>query len=1066
MLGNDAHGLRLGLDIGTNSIGWWLYETENRQIRRAVDGGVRIFSDGRDPQSGTSLAVDRRQARAMRRRRDRYLRRRQALLREMVACGLLPSDSEERKKLTLLNPYVIRARALDEKVEIHELGRALFHINQRRGFKSNRKTDSRDNEAGKIKQGTKRLEDEIARVAARTYGEFLNKRQSSAIVQHQTPAVRTRMHPLQGLNEPDQEGYEFYPDRKHLEEEFNFIWSAQQAFYPQLLTNDLRQRIHRIIFHQRPLKPPKVGRCLFLDEERLPKAHPLASRRTLMETVNHLRIVEPGEPDKPLSPSQRKVILDALDYKKPTKSKTSMKIYFKQLRSKIGLLQSQSFNLDTESRDAIACDQVLATMSHPDRWGNSWRDMNREDQWKVISLLIREQDERKLIAALNNDWGLDEERARKVMNADLPEGYTRIGLTATRKILAALEEDVITYSQAVEKCGWHHSDHRFEESLSRLPYYGEVLDRHVIPGTQDRQDDDITRFGRITNPTVHIGLNQLRRLVNKIIGTYGKPDEIVVELARELKQSDKQKKELQKRNKKGREDAEQRGKKLEEFGQSNNGQNRALLRMWEELAEDSLARRCPYSGKTISATMLFDGSCDIDHILPYSRTLDDSPANKTICIRELNRKKGNQTPWEAWGRTPQWEVIQANLKNLPQSKRWRFHDDAMDKWKDEEKFLDRALVDTQYLSRIAYAYLNTLYDARDGKRQVWVVPGRLTEMLRRHWGLNSLLSPAPGQSEHQKNRTDHRHHAIDAAVIAATDQALIKRISDAAKQLEIMGADGVARSTSPPWEGFRREVGQVVQDMTVSHRVDHGKLGNSSRTKGKDSTSGQLHNETAYGLAEPDSNQVAFRVPIEKFADKPKLIDDIRDQRLKTEMLDALDGLSDKKERLAALADYARHSGTYRGIRRVRISETIEVIKIRDKDGREYKGYKPDGNYCYEIWELPSGKWVAQVPTMFHAHQGNFAPKPHPAAKRVMRLYKKDALILSHPSRGLLIVSVVKFVRDGRLTLAPHNEANTSKRHKNKEDPFEFLEASPLKLKKWGARRIRVDEIGRREHSP
>lgn len=1057
---NRTRGLRLGLDIGTNSIGWWLYETEGRQIKRVIDGGVRIFSDGRDPQSKTSLAVDRRLARGMRRRRDRYLRRRQALLRELVASGLLPPDPQERKRLTLLDPYSIRAKALDEEVEPYELGRALFHINQRRGFKSNRKTDGKDNEAGKIKQGTKRLEDEMTRSGARTYGEFLHKRQDSAIVQHQTPPVRTRMRILQGLNEPDQEGYEFYPDRKHLEAEFDSIWRAQQAFNPRLLTDELREKLHRIIFHQRQLKPPKVGRCLFLDEDRLPKAHPLASRRTLMETANHLRITTPGEPNRALTHSQRTKILTALDFKKPTKSKSSMKLSFKQLHSKIGLQQSQSFNLETEARDGIACDQVLAVMSHPNRWGESWRHMSWEEQWRVISLLIDEQDEQKILATLVTDWELEEEKARNVMNADLPEGYTRIGLTATRRILAELEAELITYSQAVEKCGWHHSDHRLLEGLTELPYYGEVLDRHVIPGTQDPKDDDITRFGRITNPTVHIGLNQLRRLVNKITKVYGKPDEIVVEVARELKHSDEQKKLFQKRNKKGREHAEERGRKLEELGQPNNGANRALLRMWEELSEDCMARRCPYSGEKISPTMLFDGSCDVDHILPYSRTLDDSPANKTICIREFNRQKRNLTPWEAWGGTPKWDVIQSNLKNLPRNKRWRFLDDAMDKWKDEEKFLDRALVDTQYLSRIANTYLSTLYDASDGKRHVWVVPGRLTEMLRRHWGLNSLLTDADTGAANQKNRTDHRHHAIDAAVIAATDQALVKRISDAARQMETEGAEDAARKTPAPWDRFRADVREAVNKIVVSHRTDHGRIGAASGLRGQDSTSGQLHNETAYGLTGPDSNEVTFRVPIEQFAEKQGRIARVRDERLKRDLSIVLEGISDKNQASAALAEFARSSGTYHGIRRARISETIEVIKIRDKDGKEYKGYKPDSNHCYEIWQLPNGKWVPQTLTTFEAHSGHQDVKPHPAARRIMRLYKKDVLHIDHPERGGLFVNVAQLSAK-MLCLAPHNEANVDSRDRDKTDPFKFFRPAPSTLQRWKAQLVRIDEIGK-----
>lgn len=96
--------LRLGLDIGTNSIGWWLYELAEGRPVRVVDGGVRIFSDGRDAKTRASLAVDRRIARGMRRRRDRYLRRRAALTRRMAAAGLMPADPIQAKELQALDP--------------------------------------------------------------------------------------------------------------------------------------------------------------------------------------------------------------------------------------------------------------------------------------------------------------------------------------------------------------------------------------------------------------------------------------------------------------------------------------------------------------------------------------------------------------------------------------------------------------------------------------------------------------------------------------------------------------------------------------------------------------------------------------------------------------------------------------------------------------------------------------------------------------------------------------------------------------------------------------------------
>jgi len=148
--------MRLGLDIGTNSIGWWIYATDGGEITSVVDGGVRIFSDGRDPKSGASLAVDRRLARSQRRRRDRYLRRKAALMKRMAEAGLMPADPQDAKALERLDPYALRASGLDEALLLTHFGRALFHLNQRRGFKSNRKTDRGDNESGKIKDATKR----------------------------------------------------------------------------------------------------------------------------------------------------------------------------------------------------------------------------------------------------------------------------------------------------------------------------------------------------------------------------------------------------------------------------------------------------------------------------------------------------------------------------------------------------------------------------------------------------------------------------------------------------------------------------------------------------------------------------------------------------------------------------------------------------------------------------------------------------------------------------------------------------------------------------------------------
>jgi CRISPR-associated endonuclease Csn1 len=1056
--------MRLGLDIGTNSIGWWLYATEGTEITEIIDGGVRIFSDGRDPKSKASLAVDRRAARAQRRRRDRYLRRKAALMKRMAAVGLMPADPVEAKALELLDPYALRAEGLDRALPLTHFGRALFHLNQRRGFKSNRKTDRGDNESGKIKDATARLDQAMMTKGARTYGEFLHMRRAAATDPKNVLTVRTRLSIARRDNaEKEEAGYDFYPDRRHLSEEFAKLWAAQAAYFPEALTDDLRDEMSVIIFHQRPLKTPEVGMCLFTDEKRIPSSHPLNQRRILLETVNALRVAALGEPARKLSREERDMIIHALDNRPFTKNLSGMSMKLKALGKVIKLRPEQSFTLESANRDAISCDPVRASLSNPDRFGPRWSMLDADAKWEVVQRIRAVQSESEhdeLVKWLIITHGLDRDHAEAVAHAPLPEGYGRLGLTATKNILAALQADVIPYSAAVAACGWHHSDGRTGEVLLNLPYYGQILNRHVIPGTYDENDDDVTRYGRITNPTVHIGLNQLRRLVNRIISVYGKPDEIVVELARDLKLSEDQKRDVQRDIKKNTDAAIVRGKKLEEMGVADTGANRMVLRLWESLGEDVMARNCPYSGKRISAAMLFDGTCDVDHILPYSRTLDDGFANRTLCLKEFNRHKTNKTPWEAWGNTPAWDAIEANLKNLPGNKAWRFAPDAIERFQGENDFSARALKDTQYLSRIARAYLDALYDGADHESHVWVVPGRLTEMLRRHWGLNSLLPDRDGAVK-AKNRTDHRHHAIDAAVVGATDRAIIKRISDMAQKDEVNGAENVARSVPPPWDDFRTDIKSQLDRIIVSHRADHGRIDLAARRTGKDSTSGALHEATALSII--DDQNVAVRIPLLSLSaahfEEGGRSGWVRDPQLRAALHIATNG-KESKAFEAAVLSFAAKPGPYHGISRVRIVKPLQhTARVYVPADLPIKAYQGGSNHRYEVWQLPGGKVVHYVVSMFEAHQGKMT-RPHPAAKRIHKFMKGDLVWLEESKFGPVIATVEKFNGKGVIELVPHNEANASDRYrKTKEDLYVRLGAATLLKAK--ARRVHVDEMGR-----
>lgn len=1071
---------RLGVDLGTNSLGWAALRLEGTPGKYHATGivgaGSRIFSDGRDPKSGASLAVDRRDARAMRRRRDRFQQRQRALMAHLVKDGLFPADSDERRKLEVLDPYKLRARALDEALTLPELGRAIWHLNQRRGFKSNRKTDTPDkpgDDSGKIKVGVGRLRTEMDKAGARTFGEWLHMRRVDRTPERPDGLwVRTRLRAETGEDAKGQ-GYDFYPGRDLLEEEFDEIWSKQVESHPDVLTPEVHDRLREIVFHQRPLKQPKVGTCTFgSGEARLAKAHPLFQRRRLLEEVNALKIVRPGQVAERLTPEQRDLLL--------LKLKGKGKVSFETLRKVLKLEPEARFNKESENRTDLKGDEVIAAMVSKSRLGDRWYHLSDDEQREIVERLEAAESDADVAAFqgwASERFNLTADQAAGLSTARLPQGHGRFGETVTRGLIDALTHDrtpdghVIVYSEAVERLGYHHSDFRTGEILDELPPYPEVLDRHLMPGSGDVSETDVfARLGRLTNPTVHIGLNQLRRTVNKLIERYGPPAEIAIELARELKLTDDEKKRRNRENNENRLAAEQRTRKL--LGLNRDGQpegdklaedtgaNRAILKLWEELDGNAVGRQCVYTGQVISPSMLFDGRAEVDHILPFAATLDDSNANKIVCLREANRFKRKMSPFQRWGGTPEWDEIAERASRLPRNKRWRFEPDAMDRHKDNGGFLARQLVDTQYLARLAREYLSSLYPGEgEGSSDVWVSPGKLTEMVRRKLGLNDLLPDHnfAGGADQPKNRLDHRHHAIDAIVIAIVDRGMLNNIARVSGQ---EGQEGRERIKIPePWSDFRADVADAVRRIVVSHRPDHGTAGH-----GTGSTAGRLHNDTAYGLTgekDPKGNTIVVRrKPLGSL--KPGDLASVRDPDLRAALYTHTEGL-DGKAFEQALASFPRLAPLqFRGTRRVRVTEALSVIPIRGRDGRPYKAYKGDSNYGYEVWELPNGKWQANVVSMFDAHQPGAAARPHPAARKVLSLHQNDLVAIERTPGDVALMRVVKFGQDGRLYLAEPQESGALKaRDADKADPFRYTDAFPAKQKAWRLRKVSVDEIGR-----
>lgn len=1034
---------RLALDLGSTSLGWAMLRLNSQNEPCAViKAGVRIFSDGRNPKDGSSLAVSRREARAMRRRRDRLLMRKASMMRTLIEYGFFPSDEAQRKALETLNPYTLRAKGLDEALTPAEFARALFHINQRRGFKSNRKTDKKDNDSGALKSAIKKLRETLAAENCRTVGELLNKRLTDTSKLPQQRTVRARYRQEKTIKDDGKSKinkyYDLYIDRGMIEHEFDVLWQKQNELNPSLFNDKAHDDLKNVLLHQRPLKPVKAGRCTFMpEEERAPLALPSTQRFRMYQEVNNLRILREGLKEEALTLHQRDQLINALE--------ENNKRTFTQIKKLLGVGGAVQFNFEDPKREELKGNTTSAILSKADLFGEAWFKFDEAKQDAIVMQLVKEENEAKLIRWLQDETGVDEQRAEAIANVGLPEGYGSLCEKALVLILPELKRDVITYDKAALAAGFHHSQQwDFDEILGltfysgkertnkltgeikkihlfkNLPYYGEFLQRHVGFGSGKPEDVPEKRYGKIANPTVHIGLNQVRLVVNTLIKRYGHPNEIVVELARDLKQSREQRKEEherqaenQKRNTRMRTDIANT-LKISEERVSRDDIEKMIL--WEELSDNVADRRCPYSGVQISMAMLLSDEVEIEHILPFSQTLDDSLNNKTVAMRQANRIKGNRTPWDArndfaaqgW----KYEDIIDRAKNMKKANKiYRFGEDGYQRWlKDDKGFLARALNDTRHLSKVAFEYLKLVCpDTR-------VIPGRMTAMLRAKFGLNDVLG-----LHGEKNRNDHRHHAVDACVIGVTDQGLLQRFAKASASAREQQLNRLVETMPLPWDSYRDHVQRAIERIWVSHKPDH-------------SHEGAMHNDTAYGLR--DNGKVVTHKTED--GERKRI-----EENLKViEMTSA--------EKMTVVKAIARHG------------------ELSDGQPKPYKGYKGDSNYCIEIVRNEKGKWEGEVISTFDAYQiakqHGIERLRHPTLSMsgksmVMRLTKFDyvRLDIDGATRTFQIASINSA---GRLTLSSHQEANTDARNRDKEGSWRYTYKQAGSLQAARARQISVSPIG------
>ncbi|HPO17421.1 MAG TPA: type II CRISPR RNA-guided endonuclease Cas9 [Candidatus Hydrogenedentes bacterium] len=1016
----------LGLDLGVNSIGWGLLRCEDGMCKSIIRTGVRIFEAGMDGEveqgKEESRNKKRRDARSQRRQIDRRLRRHKRLARLLQKNGMLPSgdlksgqgrhelllrldrdifrkyeteiEAENKHHFANTLPYWLRARALTQPLERHELGRVIYHLGQRRGFLSNRKAPRKDEDRSVVYEGIVRLHDSMRETNSKTLGEYF------AGVDPTNPEesrIRNR-----------------WTHRDMYKKEFEALWEAQRTHHEGLLNDGLKKAIEKVMFDQRPLKIQKelIGKCQFenfahgakRERRRAPWGLLSSQRFRLLQTVNDLWMEDRDRNHIPLTEEQRQLLIDTLE--------TQGDMTFPEVRTLLGLKRTTRFSLERGGEKKLPGNRTNAALRII--FGDRWDTLPTDEKKQVVEDLRSIEKARILAQRGINVWGLSEDKAHQFSQIELEPDYCNLSRLAIEKLLPLMEQGMALQTAVKQVYGTE-----IQADGEDIPVWSAV---DALPPVIQAP------LGELRNPTVFRILNELRKVVNAIIRQYGKPDKIRIELARDVKRTKKERQRIWRANR-DRERSRERAKAriLEEMGNSKPSRDD----IEKVLLAEECGWECPYTGKRINMASLLGESAqfDVEHIIPLSMSLDNSFNNKTLCYLEENRSvKKKRTPYEAYSSDSDgWQQIISRVKKFSgesmeaKLRRFMLHGDELKAFL--EGFVSSQLNDTRYASRLAAQYCGLLYGG-EFRKHVQVSKGVITAELRKAWQLNSVL----GNGGSIKSRDDHRHHAIDAIAIGLSCPSMVKKVTELAYQAEQQGHYRWWKLIPPPWEGFLEEVKKSIEAIVVSHKT-------------KRSVNGAFHKATLYSPPKKDTEGklcVHIRKKINDLSKTEinKIVDPIIRQCVQDKLVEI--GINDPKKAFAIWTNHPQMLSKKKQpipIHKVRIIDRDPVFKIGEKERERF--VSTDTNHHIEIFEKESSsgskQWEGRVVSLFEvirrkANRNNTIQKEYIKGYRfIFSLSPGDMVEMEDSSgtRELFVVCGISQYSSGQVNLdfKQHNDA-------------------------------------------
>ncbi|MDD2790045.1 MAG: type II CRISPR RNA-guided endonuclease Cas9 [Sulfurimonas sp.] len=778
----------LGLDLGITSIGWALVnvDDENTQNSRIIESGVRIFTIAEHPKDGKSLALPRREARSSRRTIKRKAQKLRTLKRLLIQNNIITQDELENLFLgnkKQLDVWQLRHDGLYRLLNNRELARVMIHLAKHRGYASNRKSEEPTDSEGKaVLSGISHNKEILDSKKYLTIGEYI--------------AGKSKKR-----NGKDSEGklnYENSVARSMLMDEIAVIFSKQSKLGNTLVNDALLENFKTIAFEQRALKSvaDMVANCPFeTAEKRAAKSSYTFEMFRALQKLKNLRVIHEDAAENSLAFEQIEQIIHTAKSTSKFTYKSLKKLFpeYKDMKIKGLTYHDHKTGEIKDPEGAVLIDfgayqKIKKAVQEADNiyWQSIEDDAQVLDD--IATILTTEKDDKESLKQLQKIVN-----SEKVAHGLLRLSFSSFGHLSTKalqKIIPELQKG-FDYDKACENVGYDFKAvFKGDKTLQLLPL---------------SEQENI----EMTNPVVKRAIAQMRLVYNALARKYGALDAIHIEFTRDIKKSHDDRAKIKKEQDKFQDIKEAARAHAEEIlGHEPSAKELLKFRLWREQGGV-----CIYSGIEIRPHHLMDDlATQVDHILPYSRSLDDSLNNKVLCFTKENQDKGNKTPFEymsAEGFSNFTERVKS-YKNIKQAKQNRLLKTNFDE-SSEIAFRERNKNDTSYISRFVKNYLeaHVAFNESKMKRHVFTMNGMLTTQLRYKWGVGD------------KNRENHLHHAEDAIILAFATQSQVQKLSSVSAKREAYIYKSKEEKAKflrfeTPLEEFGSKVKESVEKIFVS----------------------------------------------------------------------------------------------------------------------------------------------------------------------------------------------------------------------------------------------------------